>query len=135
MSRILEHVKDAVNAVTDSEAPVNEDGATPRPSYFSRKITDIQERVIRGPGFTLNDLVSLRYVRPAARHRGSLLKLIHGPRDRAYARARRTGCAAKGSLCAVTHMAGRRSAATSQRKTRSIDCLWLATKGPSGVLL
>ena len=58
MSRILGHFKDAVNAFTDSEAPLNEDGATPRPSYLSRKITDIQERVIRGPGFTLNDLVS-----------------------------------------------------------------------------
>ena len=58
MSKILEHVKDAVNAFSDSEAPVNEDGATPRPSYLSRKITDLQERVIRGPGFTLDDLVS-----------------------------------------------------------------------------
>lgn len=58
MSKILEHVKDVVDALAVSEAPVHEDGATPRPSYLSREIVSIQERIIRGPGFTPDDLVS-----------------------------------------------------------------------------
>lgn len=64
MSKILEHVKDAVNALADSEAPVNEHGAKPRPSYLSREITSIQGRIIRGPGFTPKDIVSLSSLSP-----------------------------------------------------------------------
>ncbi|KZT64796.1 heme peroxidase [Daedalea quercina L-15889] len=60
MSKIVQRglatVRRVVDDFADSAAPLNQDGASPTPSLLSRKITDVQQVLTRGPALTLSDL-------------------------------------------------------------------------------
>lgn len=62
LNPVLNPLKNTIDFVAESDAPVIQDGGHPLPPLLARKITDVEQEAIRGPGFTPADLVSHRYI-------------------------------------------------------------------------
>ncbi|KAF9809341.1 hypothetical protein IEO21_07443 [Rhodonia placenta] len=56
LNPVLNPLKNTIDFVAESDAPVIQDGGHPLPPLLARKITDVEQEAIRGPGFTPADL-------------------------------------------------------------------------------